>query len=501
VIPFFGKKKSEPAADAASGDAAFVAKGAEGAFVPQPEKARKFFDHARAIGATGNNAYAMTLFANGLKLDPANMTAHQEFYEAAIKYYQSGGKPASRSDVRSVDGPGPVDKFVAAEFAWMHDLNNLALALEVAEATVKATQLEFAQWFAPRLLNMLRKQSKKKSYWVQAMNLFRSMQCWNQAFEAGEMALQLDPTDGALQAEIRQLAAQRAISTGGYDRVESAQEGGFRQFIKDADRQKALEEQESLSGGADVEERNLERARRDFEENPMSPEAIGKYAQLLKRRPDMEEKAHEVYMTGYERLGEYRFRMAAGDIRIAQLRRRVEAAKERFEAQPQDLVLKTELADLERQYLELRGAEFRERMAKYPTDRGIKMELGRLEYELGNYEDAMGCFQASKEEAKYRVPAAHLLGKSFAAMGWHTEAIAEFREALDAVDATQKELELPIRYDLMVSLMEQARAERSPAAAKEAFEICSAILRRDIGYRDIREKRKVIDALLKELGG
>ena len=62
----------------------------------------------------------------------------------------------------------------------------------------------------------------------------------------------------------------------------------------------------------------------------------------------------------------------------------------------------------------------------------------------------------------------------------------------------EAERELPIKYDLMVSLMEQARAERSGAAAREAGEICSAIVRRDISYRDIRMKRKDIDALVKE---
>ncbi len=53
----------------------------------------------------------------------------------------------------------------------------------------------------------------------------------------------------------------------------------------------------------------------------------------------------------------------------------------------------------------------------------------------------------------------------------------------------------------MVSLMDVARAERSLTSAKEAFDLCSAIVRKDISYRDIREKRKEIDALLKELGG
>ena len=37
------------------------------------------------------------------------------------------------------------------------------------------------------------------------------------------------------------------------------------------------------------------------------------------------------------------------------------------------------------------------------------------------------------------------------------------------------------------------RAEKNGAYAREAGEICSAIVRRDISYRDIRAKRKEID--------
>jgi hypothetical protein len=51
----------------------------------------------------------------------------------------------------------------------------------------------------------------------------------------------------------------------------------------------------------------------------------------------------------------------------------------------------------------------------------------------------------------------------------------------------------------MVALMELSRAEKNGAYAREAGEICSAIVRRDISYRDIRSKRKEIDALMKEL--
>jgi hypothetical protein len=53
----------------------------------------------------------------------------------------------------------------------------------------------------------------------------------------------------------------------------------------------------------------------------------------------------------------------------------------------------------------------------------------------------------------------------------------------------------------MVSLMEHARAESSLELAKEAKEICSTIARKNITYRDIRNWRKEVDVLIKELSG
>jgi hypothetical protein len=94
-----------------------------------------------------------------------------------------------------------------------------------------------------------------------------------------------------------------------------------------------------------------------------------------------------------------------------------------------------------------------------------------------------------------------MLGRAFAKEGWHSEAIGEFKEALAAIDASEKERELGVRYNLMESLIEHARSERSVELAKEALEICSGIARKDITFRDIRNRRKEIDQLIKDLSG
>ena len=53
----------------------------------------------------------------------------------------------------------------------------------------------------------------------------------------------------------------------------------------------------------------------------------------------------------------------------------------------------------------------------------------------------------------------------------------------------------------MISLMANAREERSLDLAKEARGSCTSIIRQDVTYRDIRSARKEVDALIKELTG
>ncbi|MFZ9880647.1 MAG: hypothetical protein ACO3QC_04520, partial [Phycisphaerales bacterium] len=196
----FGKKQpSQPATTGA--DAAPAASGAQagapaGAFVAQPDKARKFFDHGRTMAQTGNYEYALMLYAKGFRLDPSVMSAHEEFYKVAVSFFQQGGKPAGRDNLKEIDGPGPIDKFAAAEYAWARDILSMDTAFRLLEATAKAGQFEFGAWLAPKVLDILRKQKKQsKSMWVKADGLFQSVEAWQEAFACVEEAIRIDPTD------------------------------------------------------------------------------------------------------------------------------------------------------------------------------------------------------------------------------------------------------------------------------------------------------------------
>lgn len=470
-------------------------------FQPQPEKARKWFQHGKAASDRFDFDYALTCFAMAVRLDPEPMSFHELMYESAIKYMNKGGKPASSKEVRTIADESIVSKFAAAEFAWMKDLRNASLSLKAVEAAVKAEQFEVANWMAPTILKLLKSQKKiNKAALLQAKDLFLQASAFNEALDVAELALQLDPSDNNLAHEIKDISAQRAMDQGGYERA-AGQEGGFRSFIKDADKQRELIESEAISGSEAAEERNLNRARAAYEESPTLPDAINLYGSLLRKQGTDEslETAVTVFTKGYADTGEYRFKMLAGDIQIDQHRRTLRKLRASLESRSDDEELRSQYKEARTALLELQAAEYGERVEKYPTDRNRKFELGQVLYELGRYEDAMEQFQAAKEEPRLRVRSAHLLGQCFAREQWHMEAIAEFKEALATIDATEKDRELDIRYDLMASLIENAREDRSIDTAREALEICSGIARKDITYRDIRGKRKEIDQLIRDI--
>lgn len=481
--------------DKGGGDGAGPNGGGNGEFKPQPEKARKWFDFAKTYADSTNYEAALHAYASGIKLDPDTMSAHEAIWDVGVKYMNMGGKPASGKEIREFEESHPVAKFAAAEFAWMKEITNASLAIKALDAAVKAGQLEFGKWVAPRIFNIALKQKKSsKGQWVTLKDLFKQVEAWTEAINALAKAKELDPRDAALDHEYKDLSAQRAMDQGGYDRA-SGKEGGFRSFVKDSEKQRQLIESEQIVTNQTTEERNLARAKDAYDKTPGVPDVIAQYGQLLKRHatPQGEQMAYEVYMKGYQDTGEYRFRMAAGDIRLEQARRAADALEGKGDANA--------LAEARKKVSELEAQEFEERVAKYPTNRDMKMRLGEIEYARGNFDNAMAQLQAAKDEPKLRVRAGHMLARCFASEGWHREAIDEFRDALQHVEGTDRDRELLVRYDLMLSLIEEARKTRGADLAREALEICSGIARKDITYRDIRAKRREIEELQKEIGG
>ena len=471
-------------------------------FVPQPEKARKWYKHAADMADRSSFETSLVYYASGLSFDPQNEDALTAMLEVAKRHVLDNGKRIAAKKTKSVDGPTPTDKMAVAVLVWMSELQNSTLAIKALEAIVKAEQTVVGQFFAPHVLGIVSRGKKPtKQQYVTVKNLCKSLESWDHALVAGQEAMHLDPTDGSLEHEIKDLSAQRAMSEGGYEKA-AGREGGFRDFVKDMDKQRELEQEESLAGAGGGTEQVLARAKKRFQEEPDSAEAINKYATLLRREgtSDSLKMAEQVYMRGFKTTNEYRFRMAAGDVRMQRTRDRIRDVERQLETgEADDAELQSRRETLQSQLTEFEAKEYEERSERYPTDRNIKYHLGKVLLDRGDTEGAMGCFQKSKDEPRLRASAGHMLGRCFSIEGWHSEAVAEFKDVLSKIDATDAGIELEIRYDLMCSLIDLARLESAQEQAREALEICSAIARQDITYRDIRDRRHEIDELVREL--
>lgn len=473
-------------------------------FKPDPEKASKWFQHARAMAESHQWSSALVYYAHGLKLDPGSLSGQEQLLEVAQRYYKSGGKKLPSKDIKQLDGPTPMDKMAVALVSWAGELDKAGLAIKALEATVKAEQFGLGAYLCPRILVIMRRAKKvNRNHLLQLKSLAAECDDWDVAIAAGTAALEMDSSDSKLDDELKDLAAQRAMAKGGYEKA-AGKEGGFREFIKDADKQQQLDQDASLAGAGGSRQSSLERARHAYETSPEVPDVLNKYAQLLRREgTDASlEEAERVYQAGYEATGEYRFRMNAGDIAINRYRSAINLLEQQLEnvGESERAAMQERIEQKQQELLDLEAGEYADRSEKYPTDRGLKYQLGDVAFRRGDLPTAMECFQKSKDEPKLRTIAGHYLGRCFALEDWHSEAIAEYQEVLSNIDASDKEREMDIRYDLMVSMIASSRSDSNVELARDALEICSWIARKDITYKDIRDRRKEIDQLVRELG-
>ncbi|MEC9372324.1 MAG: hypothetical protein VYC34_00700 [Planctomycetota bacterium] len=496
-MALFGSKKgkSETADDAENGKSS-------GKFESNPANASRFFNHARAMHEASNFEYAMTLWLDGLRWDPSSMSGLEHFYESAQAYSQKSGKKSPTKDqVKAVkkDKKHPADSYLLALLEWGPDPTDAGAGVKALDAASKLDLDEAVHWIGLRTLNAARAGAKpKKDLFVKMKDIFVKVQAYDLAVKAGEDAMALDPSDTVLQAEVRNLSAQAAMSKGGY---ENTQEGSFRQNIRDLDKQRQLESETSVVRTEEATDRLVENAREDYESRPTDTASIQKYAKTLLSRgtPEDEKTAVQVLLKGYEQTREFRFREQAGAVQIRRARRKLRAMKEKAASEPQNAELQAQVADAEKKILEGEVKELQLQVEAYPTDLHRKFELGRRLFLLGQQEEAIGLFQESRRDAKARVPSLNYLGQAFLKLGWITEAIESLRTALEAHHSEEDDLGMELRYLLMLALAKRAEQERDAAAIDEAIKIASSLAMQNIGYRDIRSQREALQKLSQEL--
>lgn len=457
-----------------------------------PRKARPWFERAHTVADARNYEYAIECFINGLRHEPDAIAEHEALREVALKRKVNEGKPAGMIEqMKFAGGKTPLDKMLNAEYLWSKDPFNPQYALTVMENAVRIGAEEVAYWVGELVVDANQKAKKpNKQVYVKAKDLFRELQAFDKAAEACQLALQMDPNNDDLAHELRDLQTEATMVKAKYGE-------SFQESIRDADKQRALEADDAIAAtGSQIEDR-IQRLRQEYEDNPEDGERAVRLVRALLERQDKEseEEAIKLLEESWERTGQYRFKMQIGDIRMRQYNRAIRELRKRMEQKPEEREeLQEKLRRLATAQVKFELNEYAERVKNYPTDMGLKFQLGRRQLALGQYDDAIASFQEAQSDPKHRAASLRYLGEAFAAKEWHDEAIDTFRRGIDAHERSDDRTALELRYDLMNSLEQKARENDDREAAQEAAQIASQIAQTDINFKDIRSR---VDALRK----
>ena len=514
AFSFFGKKPAtdgkapETGAKDAPGGGAAASTGAKGddgeKLVVDPASARKFFDWANTRHETEQFEYATRLWLDGLRMDPTSVQGHEKFFESATAFAEQARakriKAPTTDQIKAIPDKSGINKYLLALLHWGVNPLDWQLGLKALELAAKLDLGEPGYWLGSKVLAVALKDPKvKKKDLVNMMECFAKLGAFDRAVQAGEAAYRQDPSDATLAVQVRNMSAQATMSKGGYE--QSGEAGGFRKNVKDISAQRAREDEERIVKSEDAQARAIENAKQDYEKRSSDPNTVTRYAKLLMERgqPEDEKLAFQLNMKAFEELKTYRFKQTAGDIKMRVNRRKLREIKAALDADPGNAERQSMYQQAHAKIQESELAEYIERVAAYPTDLVLKYELGNRYAELGKHEQAIEQYQVAQNAPGLQVKVLNSLGTCFMAMGWLDEAEGTFRRAIELHPIATDDLAQDLRYGLMNALQRKAEEHQDLAAAEEAFKVAQAMAMQQIGYRDIRQRREALQALVKQL--
>ncbi|MGQ0627062.1 MAG: hypothetical protein ACT4PL_03060 [Phycisphaerales bacterium] len=473
-----------------------------GGFDYSPEKGKRWFDHARVSHEAGNFEYAMRCWLSGLRFDPGNLESVKAFTASAKSFTEQTKKGPTKEVTNAITGRTDVDKYLNALLEWACKPLDPALAVSAVGAAANIGLTIISLWMMPTALKVALADPKpRKSNFVRLMDIAEKQEQFDLAVQAGEAAYRLDPADNKLSAYVRNLSAQSTMSRGGYEKT--GQEGGFRQNVRDLDKQRMMDETDRISKSEGTIERMLVQAKAEYEASPLDKPTIRKYATALLQRsaPGDDDMAYDLLIKAYTETQEFGFRQNAGEIRVRQGRRALKALQSKLEGMPENAPEREAFTAAYQAQLRLEAGEFELRVKAYPTNMELKLDLGKRYFELGKHQEAIDQFQQAKADTKLRGPALYALGLSFQAIGWDDEAIDTFRAGLEGLPDQNDAAAIDLKYGLMCSLQRRADEMKDLPSAEEALKLVSNITMQQISFKDARARRDQIKALVLRLKG
>lgn len=436
-------------------------------------KARVFFARAQEIAQRNNFDYAISMYIEGLRLDPDNLTqGHLPMRELALlRQSRKGKRPSVIEKVRHLRGKDTLEQMLNAEYLLAKDPDHLPYLEAMLKAACAGGYAKTTQWLAD-LLFVASNGSERPSLhaYVLLKEAYESIGQLEKAIVACKRASELKPSDHEMSDELKRLSAELTVSSGKYD-----QEGDFRKAIKDSETQRILQASDGVVKSDDFRETLIREARAQLAKNPTLSQNIFNLANTLAQMEtdEAENEAIELLEDAHASSRDFSFKQRAGEIRINRLRRNLRKARRSGDRQ--------QTAELAKQFNQARLDHWKMVVENYPTDLHAKYEYADRLLADEQYDQAIPLFQEAQRDPRRRILAMGKVGVCFFRKGWTADASEIFQQAIDAHeikdDATAKDLQ----YNLGLCYEKQGDNEK-------AVEIYRKIAQMDFGYRDVSKR-------------
>jgi hypothetical protein len=148
----------------------------------------------------------MQCWLSGLRLDPANMKALESYFKSSASFLAEDKSP-SKDTLKMFGGRADIERYLSALLNWALKPLDALLAVRAAEAAAKLNLTEPTYWISERALGAIATEKKpRRELFIKMMEVASKIQAFNLAVIAGEAAVKLDPSDGRLAADVRNLS-------------------------------------------------------------------------------------------------------------------------------------------------------------------------------------------------------------------------------------------------------------------------------------------------------
>ena len=287
------------------------------------------------------------------------------------------------------------------------------------------------------------------------------------ALEYYERALEADPRDQEALKARKDLAAEAALSGGGYEQIQHS-----REVIKDKDQARALERSRRRHLSEDDLLAERERLEALYVENDADVDLMIELAGVHERLKDPESALGMIDRALALRRDSFDLLCRAGDLRIKVAKKAVAKADKNGDT--------ARAGSLERGLGELEVEEYQKRVDMHPGDPALRLALGKRLMRVDRLDAALGELQKAQNDPRIRREAFFHLAQCFHKKGFVDLARKEYERSLEGV------LEVDERAkEVLYSLGSIAEAEGD---GREARSYYARVYEVDIGYRDVAAK-------------